>query len=122
MEQSHNPKNYLPLQPHVFQILVSLLEARMHGYSIIKDISARTNGELVLGTSTLYAAIKRMVQLALLEETAKPDGVESADVRRRYYGATAFGREVAREEALRIRRLDQMVTETNLLQEKASSS
>ena len=118
MEQSHNPKSHLPLQPHVFQILVSLLEDRLHGYSIIKDISGRTHGELELGTSTLYAAIKRMVQAGLLEETTKPDGVASADVRRRYYLATNLGRQVAREEALRIRRLDRMVADTNLLEEK----
>ncbi len=121
MEQAHNPKSYLPLQPHVFQILVSLLEDRLHGYSIIKDISGRTNGELVLGTSTLYAAIKRLVQAGLLEETTKPAGVESADVRRRYYGATDLGRQVAREEALRIRRLDKMVADTNLLEERVRS-
>ncbi|MCZ6918629.1 MAG: PadR family transcriptional regulator [Gemmatimonadetes bacterium] len=119
MEQSHNPKSHLPLQSHVFQILVSLLEDGLHGYSIIKDISRRTQGELELGTSTLYAAIKRMVQAGLLEETTKPDGVESADVRRRYYVATDLGRRVVQEEALRIRRLNQMVADTNLLEEKA---
>lgn len=121
MEQSRNPKSYLPLQPHVFQILVSLLENALHGYSIIKDISQRTEGELVLGTSTLYAAIKRMVHWGLLREVSKPDGVESEDVRRRYYGATELGRQVAREEALRIRRIDQMVAATNLLEEKVRS-
>ena len=69
---SPNPKEHLPLQPHVFQVLISLIESSRHGYSIIKDIGRRTGGEMALGTSTLYAAIKRMVKEGLLEETDRP--------------------------------------------------
>lgn len=110
-----NLKDHLPLQPHVFQILLSLVGRQMHGYAIIKDIDQRTEGEMLLGTSTLYAAIKRMVAVRLLEETDPPPDADSSDVRRRYYRATARGREVAREEARRIRRLDAMVARTDLL-------
>ena len=115
MVQSSDPKAHLPLRPHVFQILLSLLESEMHGYSIIKDIERRTDGEVVLGTSTLYAAIKRMVTAGLLMESSGPSGEESADERRRYYRLTDLGREVAQEEALRIRRLGQMVASAGLL-------
>ena len=103
MVRSNDAKSHLPLRPHVFQILLSLLETEMHGYSIIKDIEGRTEGEVILGTSTLYAAIKRMVAAGLLKE------------RRRYYRLTGLGREVAQEEALRIRRLGQMVASAGLL-------
>ncbi len=112
MGESPNPK---PLQSHVFHILMSLLDRQRHGYSIIKDISQRTNGEVELGTSTVYAAIKRMMRDGLLEETDKPADEDSADVRRRYYRATDLGREVAREEALRVRRLSRMVAEAKVL-------
>ena len=115
-----NPKDHLPLQPHVLQILLSLIQREMHGYSLIKDIGARTEGEMVLGTSTLYAAIKRMVKAGLLEEIQRPADSDSADDRRRYYRATPFGRGVAREEALRIRRLDDRLAGTSLLGEAAS--
>ncbi len=114
------PKEHLPLQPHVFQVLISLIESSRHGYSIIKDIGRRTGGEMALGTSTLYAAIKRMVKEGLLEETDRPADNESSDVRRRYYRTTDFGRAVAREEALRIRRLDKMLATTGLLAEATS--
>ena len=117
---SPNPKEHLPLQPHVFQVLISLIESSRHGYSIIKDIGRRTGGEMALGTSTLYAAIKRMVKEGLLEETDRPADNESSDVRRRYYRTTDFGRAVAREEALRIRRLDKMLATTDLLAEATS--
>ena len=115
MVRSSDPKAHLPLRPHVFQILLSLLETEMHGYSIVKDIEGRTDGEVVLGTSTLYAAIKRMVAAGLLRESDGPPGGESTDERRRYYRITDLGREVAQEEALRIRRLGQMVASTGLL-------
>ena len=115
MVRSSDPKAHLPLRPHVFQILLSLLETEMHGYSIIKDIEGRTEGEVILGTSTLYAAIKRMVAAGLLMESDGPSKEESTDERRRYYRLTDLGREVAREEALRIRRLGQMVASTGLL-------
>jgi DNA-binding PadR family transcriptional regulator len=115
MVHSSDPKAHLPLRPHVFQILLSLLESEMHGYSIIKDIERRTDGEVVLGTSTLYAAIKRMVAAGLLMESDGPSREESADERRRYYRLTELGRDVAQEEALRIRRLGKMVASAGLL-------
>ncbi len=120
MATTAKPRDHLPLQPHVLQILLSLTQREMHGYSLIKEIDARTEGEMVLGTSTLYAAIKRMVKAGLLEETQRPADSDSEDGRRRYYRATPLGHEVAREEALRIRRLDGMLAGTSLLGDAAS--
>jgi DNA-binding PadR family transcriptional regulator len=111
-----DPRSLLPLPAHVFQVLLSLLDRELHGYALIQDIARRTDGEMVLGTSTLYAAIKRMVKSGLLEATDRPAGVDSDDERRRYYRVTPFGQAVAREEALRIRRLNQMIADTRLLE------
>jgi DNA-binding PadR family transcriptional regulator len=115
MVRSDDPRAHLPLRAHVFQILLTLLERERHGYSIIQDIEKRTDGEMVLGTSSLYAAIRRMVQAGLLVECDEPEGEQSTDQRRRYYRVTDLGREVAREEGLRIRRLGEMVAGTGLL-------
>jgi DNA-binding PadR family transcriptional regulator len=115
MAPSFDPSLFLPLAPHAFQILLSLLDRDLHGYSLIKDIEGRTHGEMVLGTSTAYAAIKRMVQDGLLEEAAPPPTETSGGPRRRYHRITALGRQVARAEGLRIRRLQQMVVESSLL-------
>jgi DNA-binding PadR family transcriptional regulator len=111
-----DPNEYLPLQTHVFHILLSVIDGARHGYSIIREIGQRTNGDLMLGTSTLYAAIKRMVGTGLLEEAPRPADADSDDPRRRYYRATELGRAVAREEALRIRQLNRIVTRTRLLE------
>ena len=115
MANNTNPRDQLPLQTHVFHILLSLIERERHGYSIIQDIAQRTDGEVMLGTSTLYAAIKRMVGTGLLQEVPKPADADSDDARRRYYQATDLGLSVAREEALRIKRLGDIVARTELL-------
>ena len=110
-----DPRSLLPLPAHVFQILLSLLDHDLHGYALIQDIARRTGGEMALGTSTLYAAIKRMVKAGLLAETDRPADADSDDERRRYYRATAFGQAVAREEARRIRRLHDMIADARAL-------
>ena len=62
---------HLPLAPHVFQILLSLLKEDLHGYALLKDIAERTEGEVTLGTSTLYSAVQRMVREGFLEEDSR---------------------------------------------------
>jgi hypothetical protein len=75
------PQHLLPLSVPVFQILLSLADRHLHGYAIIQDIRQRTDGEVVLTASTLYAAIKRMldggliVELGTHEELMKLDGL-----------------------------------------------
>lgn len=115
MTRHDDPDRHLPLAPHSFQILLSLLDGAMHGYSIIKDIERRTAGEMVLGTSTVYAAIKRMVDDGLLATVDPPQDESSGGPPRRYYGITEYGRKVARAEGQRIARLQQMVADTSLL-------
>jgi len=109
------PADLLPLPSHVFQILLSLFEHPLHGYALLKDIERRTGGETALGTSTLYAALRRMLGLGLIAETGPPPGTASHDARRRYYRATPLGRRAARAEAQRIRRLSDMIAEVPLL-------
>jgi DNA-binding PadR family transcriptional regulator len=89
-----------PLGPQVFQILLSLAEADLHGYAIIGDVRRRTQGEMRLTASTLYAVLKRLLDQGWIEELAPPPG--ESDSRRRYYRITRVGREAGRAEAARI--------------------
>src|ERR1700722_8562521 len=101
-----NPENLLPLSPQVFHILVALADGDRHGYSVMQDVAARTNGKLRLSAGTLYGSVKRMLEQGLiveLRESERPD--TSDDERRRYYRLTAFGRRVARAEAERLTQL-----------------
>ena len=94
------------LGPQVFQILLSLAERDLHGYAIIGDIRERTHGEMRLTASTLYAALKRLLDEQLIEEIT-PRG-EPVDPRRRYYRITREGKAAGRAEAARLHDLATM--------------
>jgi DNA-binding PadR family transcriptional regulator len=102
------PQQFLPLTVPVFQILLSLVDEDLHGYAIIQDIRERTDGELLLTASTLYAAIKRLLEEKLIDEVAIRPQADADDPRRRYYRITALGLDVARLETARLERVVKM--------------
>jgi DNA-binding PadR family transcriptional regulator len=116
-----DPRTHLPLPLHDFHILLSVFESPRHGYAIIQDIDTRTNGDTRLGTSTLYAALKRLGRDGLIGEVHRPTDEPSGDERRRYFRATTLGRAVAREEARRIERLHELASEARLIGTAAQS-
>jgi DNA-binding PadR family transcriptional regulator len=85
---------------------MSLADGDRHGYAIIQDVAARTDGELKLSAGTLYRSTQRMLEQGLIVETRERPTPELDDERRRYYRITSFGEAVARAEA---RRLTQLV-------------
>ena len=92
-----------PVSDQLFHILLSLVDEPKHGYGIIQEVERRTKGEVTLGASTLYSAIKRIRAWEWVEEVEAPASGE--DPRRRYYGLTAAGRRVVRSEARRLEAL-----------------
>ena len=109
----------IPLPSAVFHILVSLAETDRHGYAIIQDVAARTDGEVRLGPGTLYRSIQRMLEQDLIAETDTRPSAEADDERRRYYRITPLGRQVARAEAERLSSLVKLARATGLLSRKA---
>lgn len=105
MHEHEEVDELLPLPPATFHILLALLDEERHGYAIIQDIEARTEGELRLSAGTLYRSIARMVEQGLIAEVVKRRPAAD-DPRRRYYRLTPFGIDVARAE---MRRLSQLV-------------
>ena len=89
------------MSPHVFHILLSLADRPRHGYGILLDVEERTRGEVVLGTGTVYSAIKRLRQLGWIEEVDAPSRSDD-DPRRRHYRLTRVGRRELRAEAERL--------------------
>jgi DNA-binding MarR family transcriptional regulator len=99
---TQNPDAQRPLTPAVFHILLALSEGERHGYSIMQEIVALTNGQMRLGAGTLYRSIKSMVDEGLIAESdARPDP-SLDDERRRYYRLTEHGQRVGQTEALRL--------------------
>ena len=121
LPQPGSPTAYLPLPPHDLHILLALLDQPRHGYAILQEIAARTEGEMTLGTSTVYAALKRMLRGGLIAEARRPAGSGSDDERRRYYRATPLGHDVARAAAREVERLHALLTEARLLGRRAPS-
>ena len=78
------------LTPTVFHILLALRDADRHGYQIMKQIEADTEGQIKLLTGTLYGALKRLLEEGLVAESSqRPD---QDDARRRYYQLTPKGK------------------------------
>ena len=100
------PETLLPLPPATFHILLAVADDERHGYGIIQDVAARTNGSLRLSPGTLYRSIQRMLEQGLLVEMKERPATPDDDERRRYYRITPLGRLVAEAEA---RRLVQLV-------------
>jgi DNA-binding PadR family transcriptional regulator len=101
-----DPEQLVPLTPAVFHILLALADGERHGYGIMQEIAARTEGKLRMGPGTLYGSIKRMLADGLIEESGERPDPALDDERRRYYKLTGYGRRVAQAEA---RRLEQLV-------------
>src|SRR5262245_11392878 len=109
------PDALLPLAPAVFHILIALADRDRHGYSIMQDVAARTNGKVQLSAGTLYSSIRRMLEQGLIEELRESPDPSSTDERRRYYALTRFGRRVAAAEVERLNALVQQARATGLV-------
>lgn len=109
------PDDILPLTPATFHILLALVGQERHGYSIMREVEAYTQGNIRLGATTLYRSIKQMLAAHLVEETdARPDP-ELDDERRRYYRITAFGQRVLQAEAGRLAALVALAREKGII-------
>lgn len=97
-----SPEQLLPLTPAVFHILVALSDGERHGYGIMQEVAAHSEGALQLGPGTLYGCLKRMLAAGLVEESGERPDPALDDERRRYYRITGFGERVVRAEANRL--------------------
>jgi DNA-binding PadR family transcriptional regulator len=107
-----NPDDLLPLTAAMFHVLVALADGDVHGYAIIKNVSARTMGRVELGTGTLYGIIKRLLADGLVVESKRRPAAAEDDERRRYYRLTPFGRLVLEAETSRLEAMVQAARAT----------
>ena len=100
-----DPKQFLPLTPAVFNLLLALASGEKHGYAIMMAVRENTGGEVKMGPGTLYGAIKRLLADGWIEEAGKRPDPTLDDERRRYYRLTDLGQRVASAEAERMSEL-----------------
>ena len=97
------PKRKLhPLPSAAFQILLSLVGEDLHGYGIMRQVAAQTDGRMRLGPGTLYSSIQTLLEGKFIEEVDLREDVKLGQERRRYYRLTSAGRKLARFEAERL--------------------
>lgn len=114
-DNAKSPEEFLPLTPTVFNILMALADGEKHGYGIMLEVEANTEGQMLMGPGTLYGSIKRMLKAGLIEETDERPDPELDDQRRRYYTLTGMGQRVLRLEAERLASQVRVAKAKNLL-------
>ncbi|MFE9204719.1 PadR family transcriptional regulator [Micromonospora sp. NPDC007230] len=90
-----------PLREPTYLILTALAAEPMHGYGIIGEVKALSDGRVALRPGTLYGALDRLVDAGLVEVHRE----EVVDGRlRRYYRLSPAGDATLTAETERMRR------------------
>jgi DNA-binding PadR family transcriptional regulator len=102
-----SPSSYLPLTEPTFYILLSLALGKKHGYAILKDVEALSNGKVSLSTSTLYGALGRLLDQGLIERVPNDEEEENTGpgLPRKAYILSETGRRVLEAETDRLQSL-----------------
>jgi DNA-binding PadR family transcriptional regulator len=94
----------LPLKPKVLHILLALADGPRHGYSIMQEVSARTEGQVRVWPAAMYGTLRELEELDLTAQSDKRPSED--DERRRYFALTPLGTRVLSGE---VRRLEVIV-------------
>lgn len=97
-----DPKEYLPLNPTDFQVLLVLARGPAHGYAIMKDVEESSGGIVRIELGSLYRLIARLLATGMIEESSSTDFTPHAGKKRRTYQITQLGLAVARADAERM--------------------
>ena len=103
------------LTPAVFHILLALSNGELHGYAIMKQTEADSDGRVKMGAGTLYGSIKRMLDAGLIAESGKRVDAEMDDARRVYYRITGAGEKALADELARMQGIVSLARRLDLL-------
>lgn len=103
-----------PLTPAVFHILLALSAGERHGYGIMKQVEADSQGKVNMGPGTLYGSLKRMLDAGLVKESDKRIDPELDDERRIYYQITGLGIQALTAELERYKHIVTLAQERKL--------
>lgn len=98
----------VPLREATFLIMLSLAGEPKHGYAIMQDVEALSEGRVQLSTGTLYGALKRLLDdgwIHRTDEGVEANGANGPGRPRKVYALTRLGRRVVDAEVERLRDL-----------------
>jgi DNA-binding PadR family transcriptional regulator len=98
---SRDVQHGVPLTEPVFLILLSLAHAPRHGYGLLKDTEALSDGRVRLSTGTLYGILPRLLDAGWIERFETDD--TSRD--KQSYRLTPLGRKFLQLEHDRLTQL-----------------
>lgn len=95
-------KKLEPLSESYYYILLCLAKGNNHGYGIMQQTQEMSQGQVVIGSGTMYGATGNMMKKGWIQEIMSTDeGFE----RRRLYSLTETGREILEAEIQRLQRM-----------------
>ena len=94
---AHIKKVYVPMTETGFYILLCLKKPN-HGYGIVQEVEAMTEGEIRLTPGTMYGSLSKMEKDGLIRFIREEE-------KRKLYQITELGAEVLQLELKRIERL-----------------
>lgn len=99
-----NAQERLPLTETTLFILLGLSPGPKHGYAIMKEVEALSDGRITLSTGTLYGALKRLLDggwIERVDDTAPDDNGRE----RKAYRLTELGQRIISAEIARLQRV-----------------
>ena len=99
-DRSRGVDHLLPLKPKVLHILLALADGPRHGYSVMQEVAARSDGQVRIWPAALYGTLRELEELDLIVESGKRPSED--DERRRYFELTPLGKRVLSAEVGRL--------------------
>ena len=91
-----------PMSESYFYILLCLAKGENHGYGIMQMTESLSDGDVKIGSGTMYGATSNMMKKGWIREIMSD---EPGQERRRLYQLTDSGREALRQEIARLQRM-----------------
>lgn len=101
-------KKQEPLTESYYYILLCLFPKPLHGYGIMQEAERLSEGNVKIGSGTMYGAVNNMLKKGWIVERVSDDPNDS---RKRLYQLTDEGRNVLQAEIERLRHLLQSADE-----------
>lgn len=96
------PKRIEPMSESYYYILLCLSSRPLHGYGIMQLASELSDGEVKIGSGTMYGATGNLIKKGWIEEIMmEREGLG----RRRMYRLTDTGKQALENEIIRLNRM-----------------
>jgi len=118
-DKPRSVERLLPLKPKVLQVLLSVADGPRHGYSIMQEVTERTDGQVRLWPAALYGLLRELEKSDFIAESTVRPAADEDDERRRYFALTPLGKRVLDAEVRRLEAIVQQARSSRALRKAA---